>query len=63
MATGLSCALAIAPVTDIEELITKIGTMQSTISEAITEGEEEEEEGAGRQPRSPICAPPVRTGR
>ncbi|HSD24329.1 MAG TPA: ATPase, T2SS/T4P/T4SS family [Solirubrobacterales bacterium] len=44
MATGLSCAVAVAPAEDIEGLITKIGTMQSTISDAITEGAEEEEE-------------------
>jgi type IV pilus assembly protein PilB len=43
MGTGLSCAVAVAPATDIEGLITKIGTMQSTISDAITESEEEEE--------------------
>jgi type IV pilus assembly protein PilB len=44
MATGMSCAVAVAPATDIEALVTKIGTMQSTISDAITEGTEEEEE-------------------
>jgi type IV pilus assembly protein PilB len=44
MATGLSCAVAVAPAEDIDGLITKIGTMQSTISDAITEGAEEEEE-------------------
>jgi type IV pilus assembly protein PilB len=42
MATGLSCAVAVAPATDIEALVTKIGTMQSTISDAITEGAEDE---------------------
>src|SRR5262245_10784280 len=44
MGTGLSCAVVVAPAEDIQGLITKIGTMQSTISEAITEGAEEEEE-------------------
>ncbi len=44
MATGLSCAVAVAPADDIEGLVTKIGTMQSTISDAITEGAEEEED-------------------
>jgi type IV pilus assembly protein PilB len=44
MATGLSCAVAVAPASDIEGLVTKIGTMQSTISDAITEGAEEEPE-------------------
>ncbi|HEY7267809.1 MAG TPA: ATPase, T2SS/T4P/T4SS family [Solirubrobacterales bacterium] len=41
MATGMSCAVAVAPASDIESLVTKIGTMQSTISEAITEDAEE----------------------
>ena len=45
MATGMSCAVAVAPATDIDGLITKIGTMQSTISDAITEGAQEDEEG------------------
>jgi type IV pilus assembly protein PilB len=44
MATGLSCAVAVAPAQDIEGLITKIGTMQSTISDAITESAEEQSE-------------------
>jgi type IV pilus assembly protein PilB len=44
MGTGMSCSVAVAPATEIEALITKIGTMQSTISDAITEGVEEEEE-------------------
>ena len=44
MGTGMSCSVAVAPATDIEALITKIGTMQSTISDAITEDAEEEEE-------------------
>jgi len=47
MATGLSCAVAVAPAADIEGLVTKIGTMQSTISEAITEGQEEELDAEG----------------
>ncbi|HET9120074.1 MAG TPA: ATPase, T2SS/T4P/T4SS family [Solirubrobacterales bacterium] len=44
MATGMSCAVAVAPADDIEGLVTKISTMQSAISDAITEGAEEEEE-------------------
>jgi type IV pilus assembly protein PilB len=44
MGTGMSCSVAVAPATDIEALITKIGTMQSTISDAITENAEEDEE-------------------
>jgi type IV pilus assembly protein PilB len=45
MATGLSCAVAVAPATDIESLVTKISTMQSTISDAITENAEDEVAG------------------
>ncbi len=44
MATGLNCAVAVAPAADIEGLVTKISTMQSTISDAITEGAKEDEE-------------------
>ena len=50
MATGLSCAVAVAPAGDIESLITKISTMQSTISDAITEGEAEAEEATDEAP-------------
>ena len=50
MATGLSCAVAVAPAGDIESLVTKIGTMQSTISDAITEGEAEAEEASDEAP-------------
>src|SRR3954471_7525399 len=42
MATGLSCAVAVAPYHDIEGLITKLGTMQNTVADAIAEGDEEE---------------------
>jgi type IV pilus assembly protein PilB len=42
MATGLSCAVGVAPADDIEGLVTKIGTMQSTFSDAITESAEED---------------------
>ena len=64
MATGLSCAVAVAPADDIEGLVTKIGTMQSTVADAITE----DERGGGglrggRPPRSPTCAPRLRTAR
>jgi type IV pilus assembly protein PilB len=44
MGTGLSCAVAVAPAADIEGLITKIGTMQSSITDAITQDEEESAE-------------------
>jgi type IV pilus assembly protein PilB len=42
MATGLSCAVAVAPYHDIEALITRLGTMQSSVADAISEGEEGE---------------------
>jgi type IV pilus assembly protein PilB len=42
MATGLSCAVAVAPFSDIDGLITKLGTMQNAVADAITEGEDGE---------------------
>jgi type IV pilus assembly protein PilB len=44
MATGMSCSVAVAPANDIEGLISKLSTMQSTFADAIAENEEEEEE-------------------
>jgi type IV pilus assembly protein PilB len=41
MATGLNCAVAVAPFSDIDGLITKLGTMQNTVADAIAEGDEE----------------------
>ena len=42
MATGLNCAVAVAPHADIDALITKLGTMQNTVADAIAEGDEDE---------------------
>jgi type IV pilus assembly protein PilB len=42
MATGMNCAVAVAPYHDIEGLITKLGTMQNTVADAIAEGDEED---------------------
>jgi type IV pilus assembly protein PilB len=42
MATGLNCAVAVAPYNDIEGLITKLGTMQNTVADAIAEDGEAE---------------------
>jgi type IV pilus assembly protein PilB len=42
MATGMSCAVAVAPYHDIEALITRLGTMQNTVADAISEGEDGE---------------------
>jgi type IV pilus assembly protein PilB len=45
MATGLDCRIAVAAEEDIEALIARLNTLQSAVSEAVTEGEKEEEEG------------------
>ena len=46
MATGLNCAVAVASAGDIEGVITKLSTMQSTVADAIAEDDEESlEEG------------------
>jgi type IV pilus assembly protein PilB len=46
MATGLNCRVAVAPVHDIDALLGKLSTLQSTVTQAIEEeGEEEAEEG------------------
>ena len=44
MATGYNCQVAVAPPDDIESLISKLTTLQSTVAEAIAEDEEEQEE-------------------
>jgi type IV pilus assembly protein PilB len=44
MATGLSCRVAVAPPSVINELISKLSTLQSTVAEAIAADEEEEEQ-------------------
>jgi type IV pilus assembly protein PilB len=46
LATGLNCRVAVAPATDIDELIGKLSTLQSTVAEAIAEDDEEEPESA-----------------
>jgi len=45
MATGLDCRVAVAAEEDIEALITRLNTLQSSVSEAVIEGEEEQDEG------------------
>ncbi len=42
LATGLDCRVAVAAEDDIEALITRLNTLQSSVSEAVIEGEEEE---------------------
>ena len=41
IATGLDCRVAVAAEEDIESLIGRLNTLQSAVSEAITEGEED----------------------
>jgi type IV pilus assembly protein PilB len=41
LATGLDCRVAVAAEDDIEALITRLNTLQSSVSEAVIEGEEE----------------------
>jgi type IV pilus assembly protein PilB len=43
LATGLDCHIAVAAEEDVEELIGKLNTLQSAVSEAVVEGEEEDE--------------------
>ena len=45
LATGLACQVAVAAEEDVDNLIGHLNTMQSAVSEAIVESEEDEEEG------------------
>ncbi len=47
MATGLACTLAVASPEDIEELISRLNSLQSAVSEAIEEDEGEDDAGSG----------------
>jgi len=42
MATGLNCRVAVAPPADIDALVGKLSTLQTTVTETIEEEEEEE---------------------
>ncbi|HWT90374.1 MAG TPA: ATPase, T2SS/T4P/T4SS family [Solirubrobacterales bacterium] len=44
IATGLDCRVAVAAEEDIESLIGRLNTLQSAVSEAVTEGEAEADE-------------------
>ena len=44
IATGLDCRVAVAPEEDIEALVGRLNTLQSAVSEAVTEGEAEAED-------------------
>jgi type IV pilus assembly protein PilB len=43
IATALDCRVAVAADEDIEDLIARLNTLQSAVSEAVSEGEEDEE--------------------
>jgi type IV pilus assembly protein PilB len=45
IATALDCRVAVAAEEDIEALVGRLNTLQSAVSEAVTEGEAEAEEG------------------
>ncbi|MDX6605974.1 MAG: type pilus assembly protein PilB [Solirubrobacterales bacterium] len=46
MATGLNCNVAVAPALDIDALVSKLSTLQSTVAAPIVEDEDEEESEA-----------------
>jgi type IV pilus assembly protein PilB len=46
MGTGYSCKVAVAPPGDVDSLVGKLSTLQSTVAEAIEEEREEAEEDA-----------------
>jgi type IV pilus assembly protein PilB len=46
MATGLNCRVAVAPAQDIDALVGKLSTLQSTVTETTLEEQSEEEEAA-----------------
>src|SRR4051812_3066387 len=46
MATGLNCRVAVAPAHDIDALVGKLSTLQSTVTEAIDDEPEDGEEAA-----------------
>jgi len=47
MATGLNCRVAVAPAHDIDALVGKLSTLQSTVSAPIVDDEDGEEEDEG----------------
>jgi len=44
IATGLACRVAVAAEEDVEALISRLNTLQSAVTEAVAEGEEESED-------------------
>ena len=59
MGTGYNCQVAVAPAGDIDSLVAKLSTLQSTVAEAIAEGGGDR--GGGRGHRHP-CLRPGRAG-
>jgi type IV pilus assembly protein PilB len=47
MGTGYNCRVAVAPAGDIDSLVGKLTTLQSTVAEAIAEDDEEEKDEEG----------------
>ena len=60
MMTGLNCRVAVAAEVDIEDLIGRLNSLETAVSEAV---EEDEEEEASPPPTSPSCASPPTTRR
>jgi type IV pilus assembly protein PilB len=56
IATGLDCRVAVAADEDIDALITRLNTLQSSVSEAAIEGEEEDEEQLAEVARMEVGA-------
>jgi type IV pilus assembly protein PilB len=44
MGTGFNCVVVVAPAADIDSLVSRLSTLQSTVAEAIAEGDDEEGE-------------------
>ena len=47
MATGFSCRVAVASADDIDSLVSRLNTLQSAVTEAVDESDEEEDDEAG----------------
>ena len=57
MATGLSCRVAVASVGDIEALVGKLSTLESTVASAVEEERRRRPRSPSRSRRSRISAP------
>ena len=45
MATGLTCRIAVATADDIEQLVVKVNSLQSAVTEAVEDGLQDEDLG------------------